>query len=99
MKLKRTLAALALAAAVSHSPAYADDLSEALSQAREFGALAHSLRTAPTREDLLTAAMLLEMQACYELNAAVMDATGPVPGAVQDEALACLQRLQRIAGQ
>ena len=99
MKLKPALAALALAASVACSPAYADDLSEALSQAREYGALAHSLRTAPTREDLHAAAMLLEMQACYELNAAVMDASGPIPGAVQNEALACLQRLQRIAGQ
>ena len=97
MKLKPALAALAFGLAAG--PAQADDLSEALQQAREFGALAHSLRTNPTREDIHAAAVLLDMQACYELNAAVMDASGPVPGAVQDEALACLQRLQRIAGQ
>ena len=98
MKLKPALAALAFAAAAI-APAHADDLAAALEQSREFGALAHSLRTGPTREDLHAAAMLLEMQACYELNAAVMDAPGPVSGAVQNEALACLQRLQRIAGQ
>ena len=99
MNLKPALAVLALAFDLAAGPAQADDLSEALQQTREFGALAHTLRTNPTREDIHAAAMLLEMQACFELNAAVMDATAPVPGAVQDEALACLQRLQWTAGQ
>lgn len=100
MKLKRVLAALSLAAALAPGPAAAGEdpaLAEALQQAREFAALAHDLRTNPTPEAIRAAAFLLEMQSCYELNAAVMDATGPVGEDVQQAALACLEKVRRIA--
>ena len=97
-KLKPVLAVLALASAFACSPAHAgEDPAAVLRDVREIWGLIHTLRTNPGPEDIRAAALLLEMQACYELNDAVLDAAGPVGPDVARAAGDCLERMQRMA--
>ena len=96
--LTPALAGLALAGAVACSPAHAgEDPADVLRDVREIWGLVHILRTNPGPEDIRAAALLLEMQACYELNNAVLDAAEPVGPDVARAAGDCLERMQRMA--
>ena len=99
MTVRTAIAAALAAAMLASAPGRAEEPADTLETVREMNEPARKLRTAPSREDIRAAAMLIRMQACFELNEAVIDYPAQVgPDAAQDAA-ACLRDMQRLANQ
>lgn len=102
LKLKIVLLALAtlaaiLAAAFATMNARAGEPADTLETAREMFALAETLRGRPDSEDIRAAAAMIAMQACFDLNEAVMDYPTEAGRDAARAAAACLRDMQRLA--